>query len=74
MQGLYKFSDINLFNELPCTHNSKYTSTCTDTYILGNFTYSIGEQMPALRIMSGNNDQYSATYNRNEPETVPWHS
>ncbi|KAE8785197.1 replication protein A 70 kDa DNA-binding subunit-like [Hordeum vulgare] len=30
----------------------------------------LGEQMPALRLTSGNDDQYNAAYNRDDPETV----
>ncbi|KAE8777120.1 hypothetical protein D1007_50085 [Hordeum vulgare] len=30
----------------------------------------LGEQMPALRLTSGNDDQYNAAYNRDDPKTV----
>ncbi|KAI4985565.1 hypothetical protein ZWY2020_018195 [Hordeum vulgare] len=30
----------------------------------------LGEQMPALRLTSGNDDQYNAAYNRDDPETI----
>ncbi|KAI5021646.1 hypothetical protein ZWY2020_058376 [Hordeum vulgare] len=35
-----------------------------------NIVTGLGEQMPALRLTSGNDDQYNAAYNRDDPETI----
>lgn len=59
-----------VFNQIPCTHKKKYTCISTDKYFLDAFICSLGEQMPALRVMSGNDDQYNAAYNRDEPEVL----
>ncbi|KAE8804994.1 hypothetical protein D1007_19016 [Hordeum vulgare] len=36
----------------------------TDSFI------GLGEQMPALRLTSGNDDRYNAAYNRDDPESI----